>query len=128
MEMYPNGFPGSADDDGPGASSKPNFSLGDRPPPSSKPTFSEMALEVVRDAHPEGLTQDQIAAKIGLRYKAVVSPDTARVSMIRHRKFTKAHYTDGKWFYIPFDQRPAFREREQAALANGAGNGQVPHE
>jgi hypothetical protein len=127
LQMYPNGFSGATGvDTGNGlfAPAQPRFSLHDTnsKPDKTTTSASEMALEVVKDAYPDGLAQEQIAAKIFLRYRATVSENTVRVSMIRHRARIKARYTDSRWFYIPYDQRA---EYERLLASNGAANGEA---
>lgn len=69
----------------------------------------EMILAVLKEAGPEGATAKQIRAKVFLRFKTHINPNTLTVSLVRFSKGSepKARCEGRTWYYV------------------GAGNGAV---
>lgn len=107
--VYPDGFPDS------GLPAPPD-AVEDAPPPPATAaqlqqrggelTVKDMALAVLTDAWPSGLTASQIKGKAFLRYKKQINSNTLTVSLVRLKPEVRC---EGRiWFY----ERPgASRER-----------------
>ena len=123
--VYPNGFP---NDDGPPRSidRRPADAIESPPAPPATAaqaqnvaggnlTVKEMALMVLRDAMPNGLTAAQIKGKAFLRFKKHINPNTLTVSLVRLKPKVKC---EGRiWFY----ERPSIdgdKVHDQLPLAH----------
>lgn len=100
-QIYPDGFPSASDSPVPDAVEAPPT-----PPPTaaemqkmaSDMTVKDMALLILREAHPNGLTASQIKGKAFLKFRKHINSNTLTVSLVRLKPKVKC---EGRtWFYV----------------------------
>jgi hypothetical protein len=119
--LYPNGWPAEAEADRREPPPADALEPAPSPPPSSvvqmqargsEMTVKDMALTILRDAGPNGLTASQIKGKAMLRYKKQINSNTLTVSLVRLKP--KVRCEGRVWFYV---------RQGVDRLINGVANG-----
>ena len=91
---------------------------------TGKPMVKDMILTVLRDAHPNGLSAEQIKGKAFLRYQEHINPNTLTVSLGRYSKPKPGEPVLAKcvgriWYYVHGAGTVPARAPELALLNGG---------